>query len=184
MFLQACVTHSVQRGGGGGQHQWSTTSPHLGLGHSTPPPPPGLGLSTPPPTWNLITPPRPLPPPVAWSLHPTPPLPHLGLGHSTPAPPPGTWSLHPTPHLGLGHSTLPLPHLGLGRSTPPHLGLGHSTPPPPPPHLGLGHNHLVQKRKFARRGRWKRVKVCLHVTFFSPCPLYVIPLVKFSIVPM
>ena len=69
MFLQACVTHSVQRRGEVGNINGQPPPPQLGLGHSTPPPHLGLGHSTPPP--------------------------HLGLGHYTP--PPGTWSLHPPP---------------------------------------------------------------------------------------
>ena len=95
------VCHSVIFGGGGGQHQWSTTSPWDQVRTSTPPPP----------TWDLVTPPRP-PLPGTWSLQPPPP-----------PPPPGTWSLHPAPPPTWDLVTPPPPPTW-------DLGLGHSTPPP------------------------------------------------------
>ena len=114
MFLQACVTHSVQqRGGGGGSETPKVSGQHL-------PPPPRDEVTTPPsPPWDQVTTP-PSPPPGNRSQHlpPSPP----GTGHNT--------SLPPSP-LGTGHNTTLLPGPGHNTSPPPP-GPGHNTSPPPP----------------------------------------------------
>ena len=120
MFSQACVIHSVQLQGGGGQHQRTRSqhppplprNMHIGLGHNTPlTPTPDLVwdmVTTPPPpgTWtsDLVTTP-PSPPPRTWTwdlvtTRPSPPPPDLdiGPGHNTPL---------RNMDMGLGHNSSP-----------------------------------------------------------------------------
>ena len=76
MFSQACVTHSVQQGGGGVQHQRSTTfSPGTRSQHL---PAPWDQVTTPPSPWTT-----PAPLPGTRSQHPPPSLPPW----TTPPPP-------------------------------------------------------------------------------------------------
>ena len=73
MFSQACVTHSVQRRGGGevGNTKGHNTSPLPVPGHNTSPPPPGPGHNTSPPPSRTRS--QHLPPDYAQagSTHPT-----------------------------------------------------------------------------------------------------------------
>ena len=89
MFSQVCVTHSVQRWGGGEvlQHQRPLDNTSL------------------PPTQDQVTTPPTLPPPNMVTTPPSPPHPP-GPGHNTPLPP-GTRSQHLPPSLPLDMVTTP-----------------------------------------------------------------------------
>ena len=118
MFLQACVTHSVQwwGGGGGHQHQWSTTSPPLGPGQNVYPLPP----------WDQVRMSTPSPPPgPGQNVYPLPPLgPSTPMVNHLPPPPPGTRSecLPPPPLWDQVRMSTPSP--------PPWDQVRMSTPPP------------------------------------------------------
>ena len=149
MFLQACVTHSVQRRGGGAgggegghQHQWSSTSPPDQVRMSTPSPPRTRSEHIPPPPRDQVRMSTPSPPGLGQNIYPLPPS---GPGQNVyslppwtrsecllPLPPvPGTRSEHlpPPPSLWTRSECLPPPPLDQVRM---------STPSPPPP--GLGQN--------------------------------------------
>ena len=117
MFSQACVTHSVQWGGGG---RWATPKVYH--------PRPGDQVTNLLPLDNTPPPLGPrsqhLPPPTGQHL-PPPPLKHLppppGPGHNTSLPPP-PWDQVTTPP-----PSSPL----VTRSQHLPLGPGHNTSPPP-----------------------------------------------------
>ena len=96
MFLQACVTHSVQWGGGGGNETPKVCEQHL-------PPPRTRSQHLPPPQDQVTTPPSPpgtrsqhLPPPSPWDQVTIPPPPLTRSQHLPNSP--GTRSQHlPSP---------------------------------------------------------------------------------------
>ena len=159
MFSQACVTHSIQPGGGVGNTKGLPPPPQVNTlppgqhlppprtrSQHLPPPPPDKHLPPPPGTrsQHLPSPGQHLPPPP-WDQVTTPPSPSLD---NTSLPPPGQhllplWDQVTTLHSPLDNTS---PWLGskvttppLGQHLPPLPWLGSKvTTPPPPPGLCAG----------------------------------------------
>ena len=141
VFTGVCHSFCSTLGGGGGQHQRSTTSPHPWPGHNTPP-------------GHVTTPPH---PPVKLQHSPaqvtTPPPSHWPGDNTSP-------SQVTTPPHWPGHNTSPWP----GHNTSPPLWPGHNAPrpgqvttsPPWPGHNtsppGPGHN--TPSRALCAGGRY------------------------------